>query len=94
MAGQGGPVGDGPEIFDEDQEFSSGKTVVRIAAVLLFVSAFGTGFAHEVWTVVIFRIVGGIGVGLASVSAPAYIAETSPPAIREPNEPLWLGLDA
>jgi sugar porter (SP) family MFS transporter len=32
--------------------------------------------------VVLFRIVGGIGVGVASVIAPAYIAETSPPRIR------------
>ena len=31
---------------------------------------------------VLFRIVGGIGVGVASVIAPAYIAETSPPRIR------------
>ena len=31
---------------------------------------------------VVFRIVGGIGVGVASVIAPAYIAETSPPRIR------------
>ena len=30
----------------------------------------------------LFRIVGGIGVGVASVIAPAYIAETSPPRIR------------
>ncbi len=30
----------------------------------------------------IFRIIGGIGVGVASVIAPAYIAETSPPRIR------------
>lgn len=33
MAGQGGPVGDGPEIFEQGQEFSSGKTAVRIASV-------------------------------------------------------------
>src|SRR4029077_1760396 len=38
--------------------------------------------SHEVWTVVLFRVVGGIGVGVASVIAPAYIAETSPPRIR------------
>lgn len=56
--------------------------VMKIAAVLFLISAFGTGFAHEVWTVVLFRIVGGIGVGVASVIAPAYIAETSPPGIR------------
>ncbi|TFV60652.1 MFS transporter [Mycobacterium sp. PS03-16] len=56
--------------------------VMKIAAVLFLISAFGTGFAHEVWAVVLFRIVGGIGVGVASVIAPAYIAETSPPGIR------------
>ena len=56
--------------------------VMKIAAVLFLISAIGTGFAHEVWTVVLFRIVGGIGVGVASVIAPAYIAETSPPRIR------------
>jgi sugar porter (SP) family MFS transporter len=56
--------------------------VMKIAAVLFLVSAFGTGFAPEVWAVVVFRIVGGIGVGAASVIAPAYIAETSPPGIR------------
>lgn len=151
MAGQGGPAGETPEIFDEDQDFSSGKTAVRIAsvaalggllfgydsavingavdsiqqdfgignaelgfavasallgaavgamtagriadrigriavmkiaAVLFFISAFGTGFAPDVWAIVLFRIVGGIGVGVASVIAPAYIAETSPPGIR------------
>ncbi|MGW0158862.1 sugar porter family MFS transporter [Mycobacterium sp. NPDC003323] len=56
--------------------------VMKIAAVLFLVSAFGTGLAHDVWTVVLFRIVGGVGVGVASVIAPAYIAETSPPQIR------------
>ena len=57
-------------------------SVMKIAAVLFLISAFGTGFAHEVWAVVLFRIVGGVGVGVASVIAPAYIAETSPPGIR------------
>lgn len=56
--------------------------VMKIAAVLFLISAFGTGFGHEVWAIVVFRVVGGIGVGVASVIAPAYIAETSPPSIR------------
>src|SRR5262245_9339342 len=56
--------------------------VMKIAAVLFLISAIGTGLAPNVWLVVIFRIVGGIGVGVASVIAPAYIAETSPPRIR------------
>jgi SP family sugar:H+ symporter-like MFS transporter len=57
-------------------------SVMKIAAVLFFISAFGTGLANSVWLIVVFRIVGGIGVGIASVIAPAYIAETSPPRIR------------
>jgi sugar porter (SP) family MFS transporter len=56
--------------------------VMRIAALLFFISAIGTGLANSVWLVVLFRIVGGFGVGVASVIAPAYIAETSPPRIR------------
>jgi SP family sugar:H+ symporter-like MFS transporter len=56
--------------------------VMRIAALLFFISAIGTGLANSIWLVVVFRIVGGFGVGVASVIAPAYIAETSPPRIR------------
>jgi len=50
--------------------------------VLFFISAIGTALAGSVWVIVLFRIVGGIGVGVASVIAPAYIAETSPARIR------------
>ncbi|MDT5105725.1 MAG: hypothetical protein QOI25_3238 [Mycobacterium sp.] len=57
-------------------------SVMKIAAVFFLVSAFGTALAPNVATVVVFRVVGGIGVGVASVIAPAYIAETSPPRIR------------
>jgi sugar porter (SP) family MFS transporter len=57
-------------------------TVMRIAAVLFLVSAIGTGFAPSLWVLIIFRIIGGLGVGMASVIAPAYIAEISPARIR------------
>jgi SP family sugar:H+ symporter-like MFS transporter len=56
--------------------------VMRIAALLFLISAIGTALAASVWMIVVFRIVGGVGVGVASVIAPAYIAETSPPRIR------------
>jgi sugar porter (SP) family MFS transporter len=56
--------------------------VMKIAALFFLVSAIGTALAPNVEIVVLFRIVGGIGVGIASVIAPAYIAETSPPRIR------------
>jgi sugar porter (SP) family MFS transporter len=57
-------------------------SVMKIAALLFLISAIGTALAHNIWLVVIFRIIGGIGVGVASVIAPMYIAETSPPRIR------------
>ncbi len=56
--------------------------VMRIAAILFFVAALGTGFAPNLWVLVIFRIVGGLGVGIASVIAPAYIAEIAPAKLR------------
>ena len=43
---------------------------------------FYLGLPSGVWMLVVFRIIGGIGVGVASVIAPMYIAETSPPRIR------------
>jgi sugar porter (SP) family MFS transporter len=57
-------------------------SVMKLAALLFLISAFGTGLAVNVWMFGLFRVVGGIGVGVASVIAPAYIAETSPPRIR------------
>ena len=56
--------------------------VMRIAAILFFVSAIGTGLAPNLWVLVFFRIVGGLGVGIASVIAPAYIAEIAPAKLR------------
>lgn len=56
--------------------------VMKIAALLFLISAIGTALAPALWVVILFRIVGGLGVGVASVIAPAYIAETSPPQIR------------
>ncbi len=56
--------------------------VMKLAAVLFFVSAVATGLAPDLWFLIVFRIVGGVGVGLASVIAPAYIAEIAPAYIR------------
>jgi SP family sugar:H+ symporter-like MFS transporter len=150
MAGNG-PVGDQESIFEDDEEFSSGRSAVRIASVaalggllfgydtavinganaamqkafgasnfmlgvavasaligaaigaltagriadrvgriavmklaagLFLISAIGAGLAPDVWFVIVFRVIGGLGIGVASVIAPAYIAETSPPSIR------------
>ena len=56
--------------------------VMKVAAVLFFISAIGAGLAPNLWLLIVFRVIGGLGVGIASVIAPAYIAEVSPPRIR------------
>jgi sugar porter (SP) family MFS transporter len=55
---------------------------MRVAAALLAVSALGAGMAFGVWDLILWRVVGGIGVGVASVIAPTYIAEVSPAHVR------------
>ncbi|HMH59622.1 MAG TPA: MFS transporter, partial [Galbitalea sp.] len=53
-----------------------------VAAILFFISAIGAGFAADVWLFILWRLVGGLGIGIASVVAPAYIAEISPKKLR------------
>src|SRR5690625_1367453 len=56
--------------------------VMLLAAVLFTISALGSGFAFGPWDMIVWRMIGGLGVGAASVIAPAYIAEISPASIR------------
>lgn len=56
--------------------------VMKLAAIVFFISAIGSGFAWDIWSLTGFRLFGGLGVGAASVIAPAYIAEVSPASIR------------
>ena len=56
--------------------------VMLIAAVMFLASALGSGLAFGVIDFIVWRVVGGLGVGAASVIAPAYIAEVSPASVR------------
>jgi MFS transporter, SP family, sugar:H+ symporter len=56
--------------------------VMVLAAVLFFLSAIGSGLSFSAYDLTCWRIVGGLGVGAASVIAPAYIAEIAPASIR------------
>lgn len=58
------------------------KKMLSISAVLFFVSAIGSGYSPTFFQFVIYRIVGGIGMGIASTICPMYIAEISPENIR------------
>ena len=58
------------------------RTVLLLSAVLFLISAIGTAIPQQFSVFVFFRIVGGLGVGAASMTSPLYIAEISPARIR------------
>ena len=58
------------------------RFMLRILAFLFLVSALGTGFASNFSVFVIFRLIGGIAIGGASVLSPMYISEIAPPKYR------------
>jgi len=55
---------------------------MMVASVLFTISAIGSGIAVGIGDFIFWRVLGGIGVGAASVIAPAYIAECSPAHLR------------
>jgi MFS transporter, SP family, arabinose:H+ symporter len=58
------------------------KPILFVIAVLYVLTAVGSALAGNVTSFIIFRFLGGIGVGASSVVAPMYIAEISPAKIR------------
>lgn len=58
------------------------KKVLMLSAVLFGVGAIGTAIPRNILEFNVFRIVGGVGVGLASVVSPMYIAEVAPARAR------------
>lgn len=57
------------------------KTLV-IASLLFIISATGSALAETFTSFIIYRIIGGVAVGTASVLSPIYIAEIAPPSHR------------
>lgn len=62
------------------------KWSLIISAIFFSLSAYGSGlpeiFPQSVSMLVFFRIIGGLGIGVASMNAPMYIAEIAPSNIR------------
>jgi sugar porter (SP) family MFS transporter len=58
------------------------RPVLKIAALLFAVSGIASALAPGFLTLVIARMIGGLGVGAALIIAPMYIAELAPPASR------------
>lgn len=58
------------------------KKVLIASAVLFAISAIGSGIAASLTEFFIYRFVGGIAVGMASILSPLYIAEIAPAPLR------------
>lgn len=56
--------------------------VMFLGALMFFVSSVGSALAFSVWDLALWRVIGGLGIGIASVVAPAYISEIAPRQIR------------
>lgn len=58
------------------------KKLLILASLLFLVSALGTGGSRHFSIFILYRILGGIGIGLASNQSPVYIAEVAPASLR------------
>jgi SP family xylose:H+ symportor-like MFS transporter len=58
------------------------RTTLIVAAVLFLISAIGSALPRTLTQFIVYRIIGGLGVGAASMTSPMYIAEISPARIR------------
>ena len=63
-------------------DFYGRRTMLILAAIFFIVSAWGSGVAGGSVEFIVYRVLGGLAVGAASVMAPAYISEVAPAAYR------------
>jgi MFS transporter, SP family, arabinose:H+ symporter len=61
--------------------FGRRKTLLWIG-ILYLISAIGAALAPDVVSFMIFRFIGGLGVGISTVAAPMFISEIAPPKYR------------
>ena len=62
-------------------KFGRSRNLV-LAAVMLWLSALGSGFANSIELLVFARWLGGLGVGISAMVCPLYISEISPTHLR------------
>ena len=63
-------------------DFLGRKKTMLISAVLFSISAIGCAVSADFTQLVIFRIIGGFGIGIVSIVSPVYISEVSPAQVR------------
>jgi len=63
-------------------DFFGRKKTLFLAAFLLVISAIGCTIPRNLTELIIFRLIGGLGVGIASMLSPLYISEISLAEVR------------
>ena len=58
------------------------QKTMMIAAISFMVSTIGCAFSYSIEQFALWRFIGGMGIGLAMISSPIYIAELSPAEVR------------
>ena len=58
------------------------KEMLLVSAILFGISAFGCMVSENFENLIVYRLAGGVGVGLASILSPMYISEIAPAKIR------------
>ncbi|MBH0120617.1 sugar porter family MFS transporter [Rhodococcus sp. HM1] len=58
------------------------KKVMLLGSALFVISSVGSGYAFSVPDLMLWRVIGGLGIGIASVIAPTYISEIAPARYR------------
>jgi SP family arabinose:H+ symporter-like MFS transporter len=58
------------------------KIVLILSAILFLASAIGCMFSTSFTALIIFRLIGGLGIGVASMVSPLYISEFAPSRLR------------
>ncbi len=56
--------------------------VMLVGAILFLISSLGSGLAFATWDLALWRFIGGLGIGVASVIGPTYISEVAPASLR------------
>jgi sugar porter (SP) family MFS transporter len=72
----------GTLIIGRPGDIYGAQRLLQVLAVLFFVSAAGCGLAPTIDVFILFRFIGGLAIGGASVLCPVYISEISPPRHR------------
>ncbi len=58
------------------------KKLLFLSALLFLISAIGCALVHSLNLLIIARLIGGVGVGIASIVVPLYLSEIAPTNVR------------